>query len=549
MNLRLIVLLCMISVLSRINAADSDIRLNSLGFLPGMPKKAVIISECSDFSVIDASTGQPVLQGTAAAPRYQEDVNQTVRAADFSLLTKPGIYFLDVPDVGRSIDFQISNHVFDFALYTTMRGFYMLRCGTAVKGEHQGQVFQHAPCHMDDGWLYRPDSDLIQRDGTGGWHDAGDYGKYVTNACLTAGTLFLAWEHFQDRLEHLSLDLPETAPGYPDFLKEIKWETDWLLKMAVAEDSGKVLHKLTRLKFSGFIMPEDDHEKRYFTDWSTEATADFAAVMAMSARIFMPYDSVYANRCLEAANRSYLFLKMHPENKRANMDGFRTGVYASGDYDDRLWAAAEMWKTTNDDQYLSDFEIHAREASPKIERVFDWPNLQNLGMFTYLLSEQSGRDSILMNTIQEDLVLTADSLLYFGKMDVYGRTLAGKYWWGCNGVVARQSLILYAAYRISSESKYISAMIDIVDHLFGQNYYGRSYVTGLGHLPPMCPHDRRSGADGIDSPWPGYLVGGGETATDWMDDQGDFRTNEIAINWQAALVYALAAFYNIQSQL
>jgi hypothetical protein len=34
---------------------------------------------------------------------------------------------------------------------------------------------------------------------------------------------------------------------------------------------------------------------------------------------------------------------------------------------------------------------------------------------------------------------------------------------------------------------------------------GRSFVTGLGVRPPMRPHDRRSGGDHVDDPWPGYL--------------------------------------------
>jgi SAM-dependent methyltransferase len=39
-------------------------------------------------------------------------------------------------------------------------------------------------------------------------------------------------------------------------------------------------------------------------------------------------------------------------------------------------------------------------------------------------------------------------------------------------------------------------------------------------------------------------VGGGHSARGWKDVQKDYRTNEIAINWQAALVYALAGFAN-----
>jgi len=68
-------------------------------------------------------------------------------------------------------------------------------------------------------------------------------------------------------------------------------------------------------------------------------------------------------------------------------------------------------------------------------------------------------------------------------------------------------------------------------------------VTGLGFQQPQNPSDRRSGGDDVDQPWPGYLVGGPHPrARDWHDVQADARTNEIAINWNAALIYALAGF-------
>jgi len=129
-----------------------------------------------------------------------------------------------------------------------------------------------------------------------------------------------------------------------------------------------------------------------------------------------------------------------------------------------------------------------------------------------------------------------------GKKDAYGRPFGGRYYWGCNGTVARQTITLQVANRISPKPDYINTALDAIAHLFGRNYYGRSFVTGLGYKPPMNPHDRRSGADNIKDPWPGYIVGGGESATGWKDEQGSYSTNEIAINWQAALVYALAGF-------
>jgi len=109
--------------------------------------------------------------------------------------------------------------------------------------------------------------------------------------------------------------------------------------------------------------------------------------------------------------------------------------------------------------------------------------------------------------------------------------------------VARQVVVLEAARRVIDKPAYRAASLDALNHLFGRNVHGRSYVTGLGHRPPMHPHDRRSAADKVVDPWPGYLVGGPHPrATDWNDDESDYRTNEIAINWNGALIYALAAF-------
>jgi endoglucanase len=114
------------------------------------------------------------------------------------------------------------------------------------------------------------------------------------------------------------------------------------------------------------------------------------------------------------------------------------------------------------------------------------------------------------------------------------------YYWGSNGLVARACITLRQAYDITQDAAYLDACMDQVANLFGRNQYRRSYVTGVGCDPPQNPHDRRSGASG--HAYPGYLVGGGQTATDYVDNQESYTTNEIAINWQGALVYALASF-------
>lgn len=523
-------------------SAESAIHLNSLGFLPDMPKKATITRSCSDFAVRRASDEGVVFAGTANGPFHQDNLSQDVWIADFSSVTDPGEYYVEIPAGGRSVTFRIGRDVYNGAYYTTMRGFYLWRCGTAIEGTHNGTRYAHQACHLEDGFADYIGERDGRLDGTGGWHDAGDYGKYTVNAGVTMGVLFMSWEQFQNRLKAIALDLPDTAPGWPDYLKELKWETDWLLKMQYPDKSGRVSHKLTRLDFSGFIMPEADKGKRYFTDWGSAATADFAAVMAMAARCLEPYDQAYAKTCLDAALRSVEFLRNHPEDKRPDLKDFSTGGYGTSDPDDRLWAAAELWQTTGREEFLKDFEERARRRRRLIEPDWDWGSVGNLGMFTYVLSQRAGRDPQLLETVRRTLLETADQIVETADGDVYARPLGNRYYWGCNGTVARQTVILMTAYRIEPKSEYLHTSLDALGHLFGRNFYGRSFVTGLGHRPPMHPHDRRSGADQIKDPWPGYLVGGGLNATNWNDVQDDYRTNEIAINWQAALVYALAAF-------
>jgi endoglucanase len=523
------------------SAQDQVIHLNSLGYLPQSAKKASITGETKSF-VIKRSTDQSVVfKGEATKPVFQKDVDQNVQMADFTSLSKKGKYYLETLEGTKSAEFEISPTVFNQAFYTSMRAFYLWRCGTAVSGDHNGHHFEHGECHVDDGYedfQGKPDQ---RRDGTKGWHDAGDYGKYVVNAGITVGMMFMAWDQFQNNLKKIALDLPETADGYPDFLKEMKWETDWLFTMQYTDGSGKVSHKLTRKNFSDFITAEDDKEKRYFTDWSSAATADFVAMMAQAARYFEPYDKAYAQKCLAAAEVSYKFLKENPEDKRFSQGEFRTGGYQTTDPDDRLWAAVEMWETTGNQEYLKDFEARAKKMDFKIDEDWDWGDVSNLGMFEYILSKKSGKDPEIVNAIKKNILDVANAISLKATSDVYGRPL-GRYYWGCNGTIARQVLNLQVANKIDAKKIYTQTSLDAIDHLFGRNYYNRSYVTGLGINPAMNPHDRRSGADNEAEPWPGYIVGGGHSATGWHDKQEDYATNEIAINWQAALVYALAAF-------
>jgi endoglucanase len=523
--------------------SSPDIRVNSLGYLPAWAKHATILhaSEASTWALCRAGDGQVVAQGALSDSAGDPDTFEACRNADFSRFHGQGSFYLEVPGLGRSQDFDLKADAYHDALSTSLLGFYGWRCGTAVHFSYHGQAFGHGACHLDDGHLDYLGEPGQRRDGSGGWHDAGDYNKYTVNAGISLGCLLQAWEDFKGSLGALSLPfIPEHGGALPDYLAELKWEMDWVLKMQYSPSDGRVSHKLSALRFDPFELPELETAPRYFVPFSSAATADFVAMAAKAARAYAPYDPAYAQRCRAAALLSWDYLRAHPADTPADQAAFSTGGYAALEPGARLWAAAEVWELTGDAGALADLEERLRAQSQLCDSDWDWAAQKNLGAFVYAFSQRPGRDGGLLVSVKEAIVAAADERVEGCRASGYGRTLAGRYYWGSNGSVARSSLVLGAAYRLTRQKAYLDTAVDQVAYLFGRNYYHRSQVTGLGLDPPLHPHHRPSGGDAVEAPWPGYLVGGGLHALGWSDQQADFKTNEVALNWNAALVYLLA---------
>ena len=134
--------------------------------------------------------------------------------------------------------------------------------------------------------------------------------------------------------------------------------------------------------------------------------------------------------------------------------------------------------------------------------------------------------------------------------------------WGSNSVAANQGILLINAYFLSGEKKYVSGALTDLHYLLGRNATGYCFVTGFGTKSPMHPHHRPSIADGIDEPIPGLLVGGpnpgrqdkchylfSEPETSYLDSDCAYASNEIAINWNAAMVYLVNAMEALQFEL
>jgi len=519
---------------------NTGIRLNSIGFLENQKKRASISFPCTGFTVVDRISGEEIFAGQIFGPQLNPDTGEEIYTADFSKLNTAGEYYLYVEGLGRSASFEIGNYIYREPYRLAMQAMYLWRCGTEVSVTHNGSRYSHEACHLNDALLDYAGSPGRVKKSTGGWHDAGDYNKYVVNAGITVGMMIKAWEHFRNRIENIN-HLPDPSGELPPLLQEIKWEMDWLFTMQF--DDGSVSHKISTIRFCPFIMPEQETARRYFTPWGSPATADFTALMAAAARVFGPFDGAYSQKCLDAAVNSYGFLQEHPEEHQPDLSGFFTGGYITNDHDGRLWAAAELWETTGEERFLADFQKRAGEMNPKVEFDFNWKDVRNLAMDTFLFSKRKDRDESLVKEIAASFISTANQMAEVADAHGYGRPLGERYCWGANSNLLDQVLVLNTAYRINPDYKYVNTALDALGFVFGRNHFCRSFVTSLGFNPPMHPHDRRCGADGVEDPWPGYLVGGpADNALDYEDVEANCRVNETAINWNAALIYALAAF-------
>jgi endoglucanase len=161
----------------------------------------------------------------ATGRKLNSDTSEELYTLDFSAVKEPGEYRLHAPGLGDSSRFQIGPALYCEPFRVATRAMYLWRCGTAVSGTHNGRLFRHDACHTNDASLTHAGiNSQERRDGTGGWHDAGDYNKYVVNAGITVGSMLRAWEDFGPAIRRIRLDLPVEHAKLPEFLAEVKWK-------------------------------------------------------------------------------------------------------------------------------------------------------------------------------------------------------------------------------------------------------------------------------------------------------------------------------------
>jgi endoglucanase len=540
-----------------------EIKVDQAGYLPRAPKVALVVTAkpTNEFLVKRVSDSAVALKGKLSAPVADADSGDQVLSADFSRLAAPGQYFLEVPGVGRSWDFSIKPDVYSRVYYLALRSFYAQRCGTAVDLGPEFPGYSYPACHSQGAW-HATSGKSGSRVSVKGWHDAGDYGRYIVNSGITTGTLLWTWEFFGGQIQRISLQLPESGNATPDLLDEIRWNLEWMLTMQDAD--GSVWHKQTSESFTGFVMPEKDPTVSYVIGTGKEpfkgtcATADFAAVMAIAGRIYQRFDPAFAAQCLQAARQAWAWASAHPNLPYQNPPRITTGAYGDRDCSDELlWAAAELWRTTGEEPYHRYFLDHYPEQRKTAFAGYteNWAHVGSMALSTYLLGSRQGKAEAT-SAIRQDLLAAANEIVERTSRNGYRVSLLAKdYQWGSNGLAASYGMQLLIANLVQPDPKFFHAALDNLHYLLGRNTFSLSWVTQVGQNPFRHPHHRPSAVDSNPEPWPGLLSGGPNRdrqdeltrkmpqlppAKIYVDAEASYASNENAINWNASLVFLLA---------
>ena len=556
----------------------ASIRVNQIGFYPEGKKIAIIPADQSNlFHVKEVSTGKVVFKGKPGEPVTNPYSGKITRIADFSSFKKAGKFYIEVNAESKSPVFEIKEHVHKAVALASLKGFYYQRVSIDLPEKFAGKWARPAG-HPDDHILIhasassakRPENAVISS--PRGWYDAGDYNKYIVNSGITMGTLLSLYEDFPSYFEDFNTNIPESTNAVPDLLDEVIWNLRWMLTMQDPEDGG-VYHKLTNPRFDGMIMPDAAKNPRYVVQKGTAATLDFVAVMAQSARIFKNFNAQLpglADSCSVAAVKGWEWSKKNPSvlyeqnelNKKFDPD-IVTGAYGDKNVSDEwIWAASEMYAMTKKPEYIQDISLETDKPMP----LPTWSQVKALGYYTLLrFADDLKMESKISADLKRSVLNFSDDLLKGYEKQPY-HTIMGKsekdFSWGSSSVAANQGVALLYAYKITKDRKYVNAALENLDYLLGRNATGYSFLTGFGSKQVMHPHHRPSIADGIVEPVPCLLSGGPSPGQQdkcttytskfadesFTDDDCSYASNEIAINWNAPMVYLSAAIEAVMSK-
>ena len=421
---------------------------------------------------------------------------------DFTSFNTPGTYYIHDQDVDvRSHDFVIGeDNKYGNLIRASLKELYYQRCGHS----HVSDEWTDVACHADAA----QDTDckdyhgiLSNRDLSGGWHDAGDYGKYVGFAYPAVNDLLSAYLMNPTFWNSFEVGIPESGNGSPDILDEVKWELDWLLKMQVSGEGDAALDG-GLLHIVGMSTDEDnywskhvgkpasqDKSVRYFLGVAGQSTCSGMSMLAYGAYTFdkagMASD---ATAYLAAAESAWAWTENNPSNLNSSFQG-----YPANQMDSYFYKKDILYGEVNIALYEAACHLHLLTGKAKYltyiqNNTAAIPTDGNLqGALLNYAIDPSANSTVADNIKNKYLNLWGKPGSYHFKENGSDLTDGHNFplwsvYWGANVFLCRQTALAYNASSIDQNNmpwrhKLISSASS---YMHGCNPLDLAYITTVG---------------------------------------------------------------------
>lgn len=410
----------------------------------------------------------------------------------------------------------------------------------------------------------------------GGFHDAGDHVKFGLPQGYAASTLGWALYEFRDAF---------VKSGQERHMVEIlRWFSDYFLRSTFRAPSGEVIAFAYQVGEGGIDhtywgppelqRPEVLPRPAYFATAETPASdqaGEASAALALMAIHSKDVDPQYAERCLDTARALYAFAAKHRGL------GYSGGFYGSSYDDDELsWAAIWLNIATGEQHYLEDIVAIASDGqyTGYLKRIMgsvqdDWQNIWVHswdvvwgGVFLKLaaLTDEAKFWTIARWNLEywSGIAHQDPSDTNFLTPTPAGYRVVNT--WGSARYNTAAQMCALVFRKETGREDFARWAKGQMEYLMGANPLKRSYIVGfkgLGDDWARHPHHRAAHGSKtnsmLDPPehrhtlW-GALVGGPDANDQHNDVTTDYVSNEVAIDYNATLVGALAGLYTYYGQ-
>lgn len=395
----------------------------------------------------------------------------------------------------------------------------------------------------------------------GGVVDAGDNMKYGFPAAAAA--TYLAWGLIEYEQAY------KDAGQYQWMLNQLKWINDYFIKAHTSPNELWVNVGVTESDHS-FWGPIESTQ--YYTDRTaykidashpgSDAAAVTAAAMASAALVFKSVDEAYQATLLRHAKELYSFADTYRGAYDDSIDDPDTYHSYSGYDDELVWGAIWLYKATHNAAYLDKAVAYYGNLGKdedsdyyKYKWTFNWDD-STYACYLLMAKLIPGEKKY-----QEDVERWLDWwTVGFGESRVPytpgGHARLDD--WGSLRYAANTAFgaFVYADWITdpAKKAQYQNFAEAQINYILGDNPRKSSYICGFGKNPPQHPHHRTAhGAWGRRQETPaehrhilyGALVGSPTLSDTYTDVISDPVSNEVALDYNAALVPCLAKMFSL----